>query len=83
MTSDLDLLRIRRGSKVEEDVRNQLGALLKPKYEAGASIRQLAEEAGRSYGFIHRILTEAEAEFRGRGGNTASKRLPYPQSEAT
>jgi transposase len=41
---------------------------LKVKYDAGASIRQLAEESGRSYGAINRLLNEAGASLRGRGG---------------
>ncbi|MEZ5186377.1 MAG: helix-turn-helix domain-containing protein [Candidatus Nanopelagicales bacterium] len=36
-------------------------------YGQGASIRSLAAETGRSYGFIHRLLTESETTLRGRG----------------
>ncbi|MET7543886.1 helix-turn-helix domain-containing protein [Streptomyces sp. NPDC005507] len=48
-------------------------AELKAAYEGGASIRSIAESTGRSYSFVHRILTEAGATLRGRGGNTRSK----------
>lgn len=36
--------------------REKLAADLKNKYDAGASIRALAEETGRSYGGVHRLL---------------------------
>ena len=38
------------------------------RYEAGESIRSLASSTGRSYGFIHRILTEMGVTLRSRGG---------------
>ena len=40
---------------------------------AGASIRELAASTGRSYGFVHRILSESGATLRGRGGATRGK----------
>jgi hypothetical protein len=43
---------------------------LKNRYDAGESIRSLAIATGRSYGFIHRILTEHGVILRGRGGAT-------------
>ena len=43
---------------------------LKNRYDAGESIRALALATGRSYGFIHRILTEQGVTLRGRGGST-------------
>ena len=46
---------------------------LKKRYEAGESIRLLAESSGRSYGFVHRILNESGASLRGRGGATRKK----------
>lgn len=46
---------------VEEDLRKQ--------YEAGASIRTLAEKTGRSYGFVHGVLVDSGAAMRGRGGS--------------
>jgi hypothetical protein len=56
--------------------REMLAADLKRKYEAGASIRALAEETGRSYGFVHRMLSEAGVHLRGRGGASRRKRRP-------
>jgi len=46
---------------------------LKRQYEQGRSIRELAGEYDRSYGFIHRMLVDAEVGLRGRGGNQWAK----------
>jgi hypothetical protein len=61
-----------KGTRVSGAARDKLAADLKKAYEGGASIRVLAESAGRSYGFVHGILTEAGVTLRGRGG--ASRR---------
>jgi hypothetical protein len=37
------------------------------RYMSGESIRSLANESGRSYGFIHRLLVEAGMKLRRRG----------------
>ena len=47
---------------------------LKRKYTAGTSIRELAAETGRSYGFVHRMLIESGVTLRGRGGATRGKK---------
>ena len=47
--------------------------MLKKRYSAGESIRALAASTGRSYGFIHRILSESGVTLRGRGGATRGK----------
>ncbi|WP_127356142.1 helix-turn-helix domain-containing protein [Actinacidiphila soli] len=54
--------------------RDKLAAELKAQYEAGASVRLLAESTGRSYGGVHRLLTDAGVAFRSRGG--ARRRQP-------
>lgn len=54
--------------------RLKLGAELKKAYGTGASIRTLADGCGRSYGFVHRLLTEAGTAMRTRGG--ANSRRP-------
>ncbi|WP_327324173.1 helix-turn-helix domain-containing protein [Streptomyces sp. NBC_01210] len=48
--------------------RDKVAAELKSQYEKGASIRSLAESSGRSYGGVHRLLADAGAAFRSRGG---------------
>lgn len=64
---------LKKGSRVTGDDRSKLAADLKKKYERGESIRVLAEGSGRSYGFVHRILSESGAKLRGRGGATRKK----------
>jgi hypothetical protein len=61
---------LRKGSRVTGADRSKLASDLKNRYAAGESIRSLATATGRSYGFIHRILTETGVALRGRGGAT-------------
>jgi hypothetical protein len=61
---------LRKGTRVTGEDRSKLAADLKSRYNAGESIRSLAVATGRSYGFIHRILTETGVTLRGRGGAT-------------
>jgi len=39
-------------------------------YGKGASVRELAALYGRAYGFIHRLLIEADVTMRSRGRAT-------------
>ena len=66
---------LRKGTRVTGGDRDSLSVQLKKKYEGGSSIRALAEEHGRSYGFVHRILSESGATLRGRGGATRKKKV--------
>ena len=59
---------LRRGARVTGPDRSQLASDLAERYGAGESIRSLASSTGRSYGFIHRILTEIGVTLRSRGG---------------
>lgn len=61
---------LKKGSRVTGAERDKLAGELRRKYDAGASIRVLAESTGRSYGFVHRILSESGTTLRGRGGAT-------------
>jgi len=36
-------------------------------YEAGASVRNIADHIGKSYGFVHRMLVDAGVTLRPRG----------------
>lgn len=65
---------LRKGSRVTGTARDKLAADLKKKYDQGRSIRALAEETGRSYGFVHRMLSETGVTLRGRGGSTRGKK---------
>lgn len=64
---------LKKGTRVTGSDRNKLATDLKSRYDAGESIRALANATGRSYGFIHRILTETGVTLRGRGGATRGK----------
>ena len=64
---------LKKGSRVTGSERNSLAADLRRKYDTGSSIRSLAESTGRSYGFVHRILTENDVSLRSRGGATRGK----------
>ncbi|MFI9271899.1 helix-turn-helix domain-containing protein [Kitasatospora sp. NPDC052896] len=57
---------LKKGSRVTGAAREKLAADLKKKYDSGASIRALAEETGRSYGFVHRMLTASGVKLRSR-----------------
>ena len=65
-----DTSTIRKGTRVTGADRSKLASDRRARYDAGESIRSLATATGRSYGFIHRILTETGAALRGRGGAT-------------
>ncbi|MFE5591217.1 helix-turn-helix domain-containing protein [Streptomyces sp. NPDC056549] len=53
--------------------RDKVAQDLKEKYDSGTSIRALAEETGRSYGGVHRLLEDAGVTFRSRGGAMREK----------
>ena len=65
---------LKKGSRITGAERDKLAQDLRKKYEGGQSIRLLAESSGRSYGFVHRILSESGATLRGRGGATRGAR---------
>ena len=65
---------LKKGSRITGAERDKLSGDLKRKYDSGQSIRALASSTGRSYGFIHRILSESGVNLRGRGGATRGKK---------
>jgi hypothetical protein len=65
---------LKKGARITGGERTRLAADLKRKYTSGSSIRSLASETGRSYGFVHRMLSESGVPLRGRGGATRSKK---------
>lgn len=70
--------RLPTGSRPDRD---ELAADLKSTYEGDKSIRALAEETGRSYGGVQRLLEDTGARFRSRGGaprRTKSRRRTGP-----
>jgi hypothetical protein len=65
---------LKKGSRVTGGERDKLSTTLRKRYDSGSSIRDLAESTGRSYGFVHRILSESGTGLRGRGGATRRKK---------
>jgi hypothetical protein len=59
-----------KGSRITGAQRATLASQYARRYAAGDSIRKIAEDAGRSFGFVHGVLKESGVELRGRGGAT-------------
>jgi predicted transcriptional regulator len=64
---------LKKGVRITGTERSKLATDLRKQYDKGRSIRELAESNGRSYGFVHRVLSESGVTLRGRGGSTKSK----------
>jgi hypothetical protein len=61
-------------SRIAGPARKKLAGELVERYRDGESIRALASATGRSYGFVHQLLTESGVKLRGRGGSPAGRR---------
>jgi hypothetical protein len=64
---------IAKGARVTGPARVALSDEISARYAGGESIRSIAQDTGRSYGFVHRLLSESETTLRGRGGATRRK----------
>lgn len=64
---------LKKGARITGSDRTKLAVDLKKQYDKGRSIRELAATHGRSYGFVHRVLSESGVSLRGRGGATRTK----------
>jgi len=62
--------RLPKGSRIIGAGRKDLSAALVKRYQRGESIRSMAEDIGRSYGFVHGVLAESGVAMRSRGGAT-------------
>lgn len=71
-----------RGSRITGSERGTLTSQFTERYAAGESIRSLAAAAGRSYGFVHNLLTEGGASLRKRGGATRGAKSTSPDKPA-
>ncbi|MFN8185066.1 MAG: helix-turn-helix domain-containing protein [Candidatus Nanopelagicales bacterium] len=65
---------VKKGRRIIGTERQDLTVEVKGRYTRGESIREIAADTGRSYGFIHRLLVESETALRGRGGPTRAKK---------
>jgi helix-turn-helix protein len=59
-----------KGARITGPQRETLATQYAKRYDAGESIRKIAEDAGRSFGFVHGVLKESGVTLRGRGGAT-------------
>jgi hypothetical protein len=73
-SSEDDVSELGKGRRITGNERTKLATDFKKRYEAGASIRDLAADSGRSYGFVHRVLVDAGVKLRGRGGAVRRKK---------
>ncbi len=60
---------LKKGRRITGAERDTVEQDLRKQYEAGASIRALADQTGRSYGFVHGVLVDAGTAMRRRGGS--------------
>ncbi|GAB3683155.1 helix-turn-helix domain-containing protein [Angustibacter aerolatus] len=65
---------VRKFARITGEARTQMSQHVVAEYNQGHSIREIAEETGRSYGFVHRVLRESDVTLRGRGGPTRRPR---------
>ncbi len=74
-----------KGSRITGEQRESLATQYAKRYSDGESIRKIAEDAGRSYGFVHGVLKEAAVDLRSRGGATRGPRKtdPAPAKKAS
>ena len=68
------LPRTEKGRRIVGTERQTLAKDLVKRYTSGESIRALAASTGRSYGFVHRVLTESGVQLRQRGGARRRKK---------
>ena len=73
---------LKKGARITGTERTKLANDMKKSYDKGKSIRELAESSGRSYGFVHRVLTESGVQLRGRGGATRTKTASKARARA-
>jgi Helix-turn-helix domain len=71
-----------KGTRITGAQRTTLASQYAKRYAAGDSIRKIADDAGRSFGFVHGVLKEAGVELRGRGGATRGVRKVAASSAA-
>lgn len=64
---------VKKGARISGPERAEMAAAVRRRYEEGWPIRRIAAEVNRSYGFVHRVLSESGVTLRGRGGATRKR----------
>lgn len=70
--------KLESGKILTGETREIWKSALKKRYEDGASIRELQEWSGRSYGGVHDLLLEAGVTLRARGGHAGRNKGGSP-----
>lgn len=70
-----------KGVRIVGTARSELATRVQRRYEAGESIRSLADDLGRSYGFVQGLLKENGVELRTRGGATRGEAAQARRAE--
>jgi transposase len=71
---------LKKGARLTGEQRTAVADQVVALYNHGFAIRDIADELGRSYGNVHRILKDAKVEFRSRGGaHGGSRALTHEQ----
>jgi hypothetical protein len=63
-----------KGRRIVGAERRTMARDLVKRYTSGETIRGLADSTGRSYGFVHRVLTESGVAMRQRGRSHRRRR---------
>ncbi|NLA30180.1 MAG: transcriptional regulator [Propionibacterium sp.] len=67
------MAKLSKGKRVRGELRREVQQSFVERYQAGESIRSLAADSGRSYGFVQALLKDAGVTFRPRGGALGAK----------
>jgi hypothetical protein len=62
------MLKSKKQPRITGSLRKSIAKELEVKYKQGATIRALADAEGKSYGFVHHLLTQHGVKMRPRGG---------------
>jgi helix-turn-helix protein len=62
-------MEVTKHKRITGPARDEIAAQLRKDYENGTTLRALAASSGRSYGFVHRVLTQSGVTLRPRGGS--------------
>jgi hypothetical protein len=54
-------MELTKHKRVTGPARDEIAAQLRKDYENGTTLRDLAASSGRSYGFVHRMLTRSRS----------------------
>ncbi len=80
------MTKLSKGKRVSGEQRHEVQQSFVERYQAGESIRSLAVDSGRSYGFVQALLKDAGVVFRTRGGShraTRTKETSEDQEDLT